>query len=678
MFKLSWKPLAAMLVIVAAGFAADASAQSTITVTNSNDSGTGSLRWAVASASAGDTIVFSSGSMITLTSGEIVIDKDLTVTGLGPTSTFISGGTQSRVIDIETGVTAFISSLSIIGGAADTGAGIRVQRSAILELEDSIVGSNVATGFGGGIVVEHGGAWLKNCTVGQNEAIAGAGIAVVGATAWLRTEDVRITGNDCINPAGSAIGGGVMLWDEASAAMTSTLINNNSADGGGGIYMAASGSQDTVLINCTIANNTGGGIVSTGNTFLTMYFCTIAYNSGQAQVANGMHVGGGTATIKNCLFADNGSGADVSGDYDSLGYNLIGDAGSATGLVATDITGTAANPVDAMLDSVSNNGGFTETISFDYNSPARNAGQQPAITINDDQRGVARGTPPDIGAYEFDNVPATIALAVGSTFTEVAPGDFLLELDPGDSLVDAEIEVSDADGDDIDVVVTAPAVMPTGVTDPAASFSGAGPHMLTWGGMAAASNTPGDYIWALDASDTGTGANVLATVTIRVLELPPTHTAAGGVTGSGTAADPYFEEFTEGDDASVTVDFAELTNPNSGQPMSLDDVRTDVGNPTGGAGFTITFANDTLTVAPDGVLTSDDVGTHNFEIDIEAGNDLVTINLQVEVASASSGGGGGGGGGGSSSGGCNIGGGGVALVLLLVLAAIGVTRRRVA
>jgi hypothetical protein len=674
MFSFRRMPLAAMLAIVAAAFAASAGAQSTITVTNSNDSGTGSLRWAVASASAGDSIVFSSGSLIALTSGEIVIDKDLTITGLGPTSTLISGSMSSGVIDIETGVTVIMSSLSVIGGAADTGAGIRVRRSSVLDLEDAVVANNVATGLGGGIVIEHGGAWLKDCSVGSNEAMGGGGIAVVGATAWLRTEHVRITGNDAVNPAGSSLGGGVLVWDEGSAAMTSTTIYNNSADGGAGVYMAASGTQDSVMINCTVASNTGVGIATAGNTLLTMYFCTVAYNTGPAQVGNGIHAGSGTVTIKSCLIADNGTGADTSGDFDSLGYNLIRDAGVTTGLVAADITGTAATPVDAMLDTLANNGGFTETISFDYNSPARNAGQQPAITINDDQRGVPRGTPPDIGAYEFDNVPATIALAAGSTFTEVAPGDFLLELDPGDSLVDAEIEVSDADGDDIDVIVTAPAVMPTGVTDPAASYSGAGPHMLTWGGTAAASNTPGDYIWSLDAADTGTGVSVLATVTIRILELPPTHTAASGVTGSGTAADPYFEEFTEGDDTSVIVDFAELTNPNSGQPMSLDDVRTDAGNPTGGAGFNITFAGNILTVAPDGTLTADDVGTHNFEIDIEAGNDLITIHLQVEVVSASSGGGGGG----SSSGGCSIGGGGVALVLFVVLAAIGVRRRRVA
>src|SRR5262245_31593542 len=58
----------------------------TITVTNINDSGAGSLRQALADAVDGDTINFNSslnGQRITLTSGELLANKSITISGPG-------------------------------------------------------------------------------------------------------------------------------------------------------------------------------------------------------------------------------------------------------------------------------------------------------------------------------------------------------------------------------------------------------------------------------------------------------------------------------------------------------------------------------------------------------------------------------------------------------------------
>src|SRR5437762_4969948 len=57
-----------------------------ITVTNPNDSGPGSLRQALVDAQDGDTIQFDfalNGHTITLTSGELLINKSITITGPG-------------------------------------------------------------------------------------------------------------------------------------------------------------------------------------------------------------------------------------------------------------------------------------------------------------------------------------------------------------------------------------------------------------------------------------------------------------------------------------------------------------------------------------------------------------------------------------------------------------------
>jgi hypothetical protein len=55
----------------------------TITVTNTNDSGPGSLRQALADANNGDTVNFSVTGTITLTSGELLLDKGVNISGPG-------------------------------------------------------------------------------------------------------------------------------------------------------------------------------------------------------------------------------------------------------------------------------------------------------------------------------------------------------------------------------------------------------------------------------------------------------------------------------------------------------------------------------------------------------------------------------------------------------------------
>ncbi len=91
---------------------------STITVTNDADSGTGSLRAAIASASSGDTIKFahSADGTITLTSGVINIATGVDIDGPGASKVAVSGGDASSVFDVQGGVTASISGLTITDG----------------------------------------------------------------------------------------------------------------------------------------------------------------------------------------------------------------------------------------------------------------------------------------------------------------------------------------------------------------------------------------------------------------------------------------------------------------------------------------------------------------------------------------------------------------------------------
>jgi len=117
-----------------------------IFVGNTTDSGPGSLRDAILCANPGDTItfdtngVFSVPQTIMLTSGEIVIDKNLTIRGPGANRVSVSGSHISRVFHIGSGIAA-----GVVAGPA----------AAVPNVNVTIVGLTITNGsasIGGGIL----------------------------------------------------------------------------------------------------------------------------------------------------------------------------------------------------------------------------------------------------------------------------------------------------------------------------------------------------------------------------------------------------------------------------------------------------------------------------------------------------------------------------------------------
>ena len=99
---------------------------STKSVTSALDDGSpGTLRYLMENACSGDVINFSgalNGSTILLNS-EIVVDKNLTITGLGKNNLSISGDNNSRIFSVNSGITVSVANLALINGFETTNGG---------------------------------------------------------------------------------------------------------------------------------------------------------------------------------------------------------------------------------------------------------------------------------------------------------------------------------------------------------------------------------------------------------------------------------------------------------------------------------------------------------------------------------------------------------------------------
>jgi hypothetical protein len=93
---------------------------STLTVTNDGDSGSGSLRGALGSAVAGDTIKFAPSAFgtIKLTSGPLEVATNVSIDGPGADKITIDGNKTFQDLLVEANVTARVSGLTIADGVA--------------------------------------------------------------------------------------------------------------------------------------------------------------------------------------------------------------------------------------------------------------------------------------------------------------------------------------------------------------------------------------------------------------------------------------------------------------------------------------------------------------------------------------------------------------------------------
>jgi hypothetical protein len=252
----------AIVVALAVAFAGTGAAQAaTIAVSNGNDSGPGSLRAAVAAANPGDTITIPALT-VSLSSGQIVVGKSLTIAGAGARQTTISGSGQSRVFAVTSG-TVSISGVTVTGGdgfdvpggTAGEGGGILVSGGA-LTLTDSTVTGNQTAGFneGSGIAAESTLAVVRstisyNSGPGSNRA---GGIGFAGAGTF-QLIDSTVAHNTLI-PSG--LGAGVYVNSAGALAFTNDTLDLNSAGATGSVLDLNGENAPTSIANTIVLGGT--------------------------------------------------------------------------------------------------------------------------------------------------------------------------------------------------------------------------------------------------------------------------------------------------------------------------------------------------------------------------------------------------------------------------------------
>jgi predicted outer membrane repeat protein len=128
-----------------------------------------------------------------------------------------------------------------------------------LELDDvNLTGGSVATGAGGGLLVDGTFASLSNCTVSNNTAPSGGGLALINGASSLQMSNCTIKNNTA-----TGSGGGIYVG-VSSAQMylhTSAITLNTAGTNGGGIYtIAGVDLLDNVEVGTNTAQELGGGV----------------------------------------------------------------------------------------------------------------------------------------------------------------------------------------------------------------------------------------------------------------------------------------------------------------------------------------------------------------------------------------------------------------------------------
>lgn len=306
-----------------------------IYVTSTADSGSGSLRQAIADAQDGDRIlfdetVFPAGIATSIyLSSFLSVAKDIEIDGDGRVE--IDGQNATRCMALNGA--AHVKNLMITRGATTNGAGVLMQ-GGTPTMTNCYISFCRASGVCGGVyVTSNAVATLNNCVV--DSCTAGTN------------------------------GGGVYFNNTSQTTMNDCKIFGCSSDGSGGGLIGASDSQ-AVLNRCNIqvcrTANYGGAAYIFGAATVSFVDCTTSNNTSDTAARRGVAVGG-TATVSftsaqvEALLINPGTTATIADGLSTVGtLTLVANADGAPTVTFLDgaalsVTSDATIPSAATFTS---------------------------------------------------------------------------------------------------------------------------------------------------------------------------------------------------------------------------------------------------------------------------------------------------------------------------------------
>lgn len=352
---------------------------------------------------------------VTVLSGDLASDDRTTAQGVVTITASISGTNSYHVVTGVTGAT--LDGMIITAGQAN-GSGVcslvcgggLLNNSSSPTLTDITFSGNSA-GIGGGMYNDsssnpvltyvtfsgnsatHGGGGMyndypRNPTL-TNVTFSGNSASDYGGGMFNSSSNPALT-NVTFSGNSAAPGGGGMFNYASSPTLTNVTFSDNSASIGGGMENYAYSSP--TLTNVTFSDNSaiqnGGGMYNDYYSSPTLSNVTFSDNSA-SNGGGGMVNIGGSATIRNSIFW-----SDLGGEIFNLSSRVV----ISNSVVQGGFDGTNIITADPLLGTLGNYGGSTQTRPLLPGSSALHATSADCPTT--DQRGVARGSTCDIGAYE--------------------------------------------------------------------------------------------------------------------------------------------------------------------------------------------------------------------------------------------------------------------------------------